>query len=157
MTGYQGLTIFWWDWESIRNLAPRLVFSTERPWRFGLRPQGLFWSWKGLHCHKDGWLVGWLLMSPTKQPTTLWQTYVQKTMENHIFLMGKSSISRAIFNSYVRNYQRVTNLTSWFKWRLAQKKQQKCRPKSISKPLGAENPRNRKWRTVHHIIDPLVI
>ena len=50
-------------------------------------------------------------------------------MENHIFLMGKSSISRAIFNSYVRNYQRVTNLTSWFKWRLAQKKTTEVPPK----------------------------
>ena len=28
-------------------------------------------------------------------------------MENHIFLMGKSTISMAIFNSYVTNYQRV--------------------------------------------------
>ena len=44
-----------------------------------------------------------------------------KTMENHNFLwenygtwqfvMGKSTISMAIFNSYVTNYQRV--VTSW--------------------------------------------
>ena len=32
---------------------------------------------------------------------------IQKAMENHHFLMGKSTISMVIFNSYVRNYQRV--------------------------------------------------
>ena len=31
---------------------------------------------------------------------------LQKTMENHHFLMGKLTISMAIFNSYVTNYQR---------------------------------------------------
>ena len=32
---------------------------------------------------------------------------IQKTMENHLFFMGKSTISMVIFNSYVTNYQRV--------------------------------------------------
>ena len=30
------------------------------------------------------------------------------TMENHHFQWGKSTISMAIFNSYVKNYQRVS-------------------------------------------------
>ena len=37
---------------------------------------------------------------------------IQKTMENHgksPFLMGKSTISMAIFNSYVSHYQRVVH------------------------------------------------
>ena len=35
---------------------------------------------------------------------------IQKTMENHHFLMGKLTISMAMFNSYVTNYQRVNFL-----------------------------------------------
>ena len=31
------------------------------------------------------------------------------TMGNHIFLMGKSTISMAMFNSYVTNYQRIVD------------------------------------------------
>ena len=42
---------------------------------------------------------------------------IQKTMENHHLFMGKSTISMAIFNSYVSHYQRVFSnghRTSWF-------------------------------------------
>jgi len=37
------------------------------------------------------------------------------TMENHHFLMGKSTISMAIFNSKLLVYQRVTNISQLWK------------------------------------------
>ena len=43
---------------------------------------------------------------------TLWQTNV--TMGKSACLMGKSTISMAIFHSYVTNYQRVIALNNAF-------------------------------------------
>jgi hypothetical protein len=44
------------------------------------------------------WLGRILMAEPVK---------LVKTMENHQFFMGKSTMSMAMFNSYLRNYQRV--------------------------------------------------
>ena len=92
--------------------------------------------WRAMNNSSPGDFTTVWSFSPCVIPHQIWVEYplvnIQKTMENHHFLMGKLTISMAMFYRCVNVYQRVNsswwtcdkkilvfmNLTITFQWRL---------------------------------------
>ena len=93
---------WWWKWWCTLNLQDAPSASRWRSWRV--------WTWTSLPVPwKAAGFLGMFLVDGDLQKVDIWVTdhqgyplvNIQKTMENHHFSMGKSTISMAIFNSYV--------------------------------------------------------
>ena len=87
------------------NLGSWSQIFLSGQWIYTQLEAGFFWS-KSIKVSRPSYVSLWYGQNPRKTQTyPLVNVYI--TMENHHFLIGKSTISMAIFNSWVTNYQRI--------------------------------------------------